>query len=457
MPLTSLRLLLITASLTLLSLGGYAALPTSDSEGEPLPTLAPMLKQVIPGVVNIVTTTHVTIQSNSLLADPFFRRFFDLPPQQRQTKRKSQSLGSGVVVDANRGLVLTNNHVIAEADEIAVNLANGETVPATLIGRDAETDIALLQVKYSKLRALSWADSDLLQVGDFVVAIGNPFGLGQTVTSGIISALGRSGLGIEGYEDFIQTDASINPGNSGGALVNLRGELVGINTAILSKSGGNVGIGFAIPSNMVQAVMDHLLQYGKVDRGVVGITAQDIDHSLAEAFNLKDRYGAVITEIVPGSPADMAQLEIGDIITHIDGKRVERAGDIRTRIGLLRVGTTTMIQILRRNKALQIQLTVAQSGPARVQGKRLHPNLEGAELIEVVKEGYRGQIALVVIASIKTGSAAAEAGLQQGDIIIEANRQAIANLKDLNTALKNGHSLLLNIQRGSRAFYLLIR
>lgn len=245
-----------------------AALPEQVND-QPLPTLAPMVKQVTPAVVNISTRSQIRLQQNPLFNDPFFRHFFGQQPQQPQNR--TQSLGSGVVIDAQKGLVITNHHVIDRADEITVTLRDGRELQATLLGSDPEADVALLEVPAVGLSDLPLANSDSLQVGDFVVAIGNPFGLGQTVTSGIVSAIGRSGLGIEGYEDFIQTDASINPGNSGGALVNLRGELVGMNTAILAPGGGgNVGIGFAIPSNMLQQIVDHLLLHGEVRRGVLG-------------------------------------------------------------------------------------------------------------------------------------------------------------------------------------------
>ncbi|MBD3670046.1 MAG: trypsin-like peptidase domain-containing protein, partial [Gammaproteobacteria bacterium] len=256
-----------------------AALPLTDSQGQELPTLAPMLEQATPSVVNINTRSKVRVQNNPLLDDPFFRHFFNVPEQPRE--RSAQSLGSGVIIDADKGYIVTNNHVIDKADEIQVTLRDGRTYDAELVGTDPETDVAVIRIEADNLNAVPMADSDTLRVGDFVVAIGNPFGLGQTVTSGIVSALGRSGLGIEGYEDFIQTDASINPGNSGGALVNLKGELIGINTAIFSQSGGNIGIGFAIPVNMARDVVDQLVRHGEVRRGILGVQAQDLTPQLA--------------------------------------------------------------------------------------------------------------------------------------------------------------------------------
>ena len=274
-------------------------------EGEPLPTLAPMLERIMAAVVNVSTVTRIAVADHPLLRDPFFRHFFEVPKQER---RESNSLGSGVIVDAERGIVLTNHHVIAKADSIRVTLQDGRTLEAELLGADPETDVAVLRLPTrglpaAALRAIPLADSDGLRVGDFVVAIGNPFGLKQTVTSGIVSGLGRSGLGIEGYESFIQTDASINPGNSGGPLVNLRGELVGINTAILAPGGGNIGIGFAIPSNMARAIMEQILLHGQVRRGQFGVAVQDLTPELAAALGVEGRFGALVTAVEPDSAA----------------------------------------------------------------------------------------------------------------------------------------------------------
>ncbi len=322
-----------------------AALPV-PIEGTPLPTLAPMLEQITPAVVNIATEGRIRVRENPLLRDPFFRRFFNIPDM--PLERKTESLGSGVIMDARRGLVVTNNHVIANAEKIAVKLRDGRRLQAELIGTDPETDIAVIKIDAKDLTAVRVADSERLRVGDFVVAIGNPFGLEQTVTSGIISALGRSGLGIEGYEDFIQTDASINPGNSGGALVNLRGELIGINTAIFSQSGGNVGIGFAIPSNMVNGVIEHLVRHGEVKRGAIGVQLQDLTPELAKAFDVAaPQGGAVVVSVVPDSEADRGGLRAGDVVVGVDGKRVRDASDVRNRIGLLRVGETVRFEVLR--------------------------------------------------------------------------------------------------------------
>ncbi|MCW8826881.1 MAG: Do family serine endopeptidase, partial [Gammaproteobacteria bacterium] len=363
----------------------------------------------------------------------------------------------GVVIDAKRGLIITNNHVVANADEISVNLSNGNTLQAKMLGTDPDTDVALIQVKGDGLTALPMADSDKLRVGDFVVAIGNPFGLGQTVTSGIVSALGRSGLGIEGYEDFIQTDASINPGNSGGALVNLRGELVGINTAILSKSGGNVGIGFAIPINMARDIARQLFENGKVSRGHLGASAQDVTAELAQAFGLKNHQGALVTQVTAGSPADHAGLQVGDIITEVNGRKIRRSSDIRTRIGMLRLGEEVRLQVVREGKVLKLKATVEEPKLSTVDAAQIHPKLAGATLAQLVEKTPRGDLELIAVAEVKANSPAHAAGLKQGDLIIQANRQTVQNFKSLAKALSGSRQLLLNIQRGEAAFFLIIQ
>jgi serine protease Do/serine protease DegQ len=445
----------LAALLLLITLPLHAALPAFDSQGENLPTLAPMLEKTVPGVVNVFTRTRVAVRQSPLLADPFFRRFFNIPEQ--PTERMEQSLGSGVVVDAKRGYILTNHHVIAGADEISVNLANGQTLDATLVGSDPETDIAVLQVKDGGLTALPMSDSDKTRVGDFVVAIGNPFGLGQTVTSGIVSAIGRSGLGIEGYEDFIQTDASINPGNSGGALVNLRGELVGVNTAILSKSGGNVGIGFAIPINMAREIMNQLIEHGEVRRGVLGAQAQDLTPELASAFNIERQQGAVVTQVTGGSPADKAGLQAGDVITELNGRSVQNAADVRNRIGLLRIGQQVEMKIVREGKGRTIRARVEEPELAAQAGDKLHPRLAGAVLANLAEETVQGRVQGVVVAEVAPASPALIAGLRQGDVIVQANRKPVADLDSLRAAIKGSDALLLNIQRRGGALFLLLQ
>ncbi len=432
-----------------------AALPASV-DSQPLPTLAPMLQRATPAVVNISTVSQEEIRLNPLLQDPFFRRFFDIPEQPR--RRQTQSLGSGVIVDAGKGYVVTNHHVIERADEITVTLRDGRHFSARLIGDDPDSDIAVVQIQGERLDALPLADSDQLQVGDFVVAIGNPFGLGQTVTSGIISALGRSGLGIEGYEDFIQTDASINPGNSGGALVNLRGELVGINTAILAPGGGNVGIGFAIPINMAKQIMQQLIEYGEVSRGQLGVTAQDLTQELAEALNIDTTQATVIAQVETGSPAERAGLAVGDIIVTINGKPVTSSADVRNQVGLLRAGSTIELGVLRDGRQRTVKAVIEAPQAARLEGKLAHPRLAGAafsELSEGTAESGRRQG--IRVAEVEAGSPAWRAGLREGDIILSANRQPAHSLAAFRQAVENTRQLLLNLQRGNSAMFVLIQ
>jgi serine protease DegQ len=356
------------ASLALIS--GLVALSLAGSAGAgaPIPvlassggaTIAPMLKQITPGVVNIAVRGRVKEQ-NPLLQDPFFRRFFNVPPGQRTQERETQATGSGVIVDAAQGYILTNAHVVENETRIEVTTKDNHRYEAKLIGRDEETDIAVLKIPANHLTAVPLGDSDKLQVGDFVVAIGNPFGLGQTVTSGIVSALGRSGLGIEGYEDFIQTDASINPGNSGGALVNFDGQLIGINTAILAPGGGNIGIGFAVPIDMARKVMDELIHYGVVKRGRIGVTIQDLTPDLAQAMNTQHTVGAVIARVEAGSPADRGGLKSGDLVVAVDGSPVRSGTQLRNLIGLSPIGTDVKLSVYRRGSESTVKVKVEQA------------------------------------------------------------------------------------------------
>lgn len=447
------------AGLTLLAQVAVAALPFDwFNEDGKMPSLAPMLDQSKPAVVNIATRSHVRIQDNPLLNDPFFRHFFKIPKQQPR-KRTTQSLGSGVIFDAKKGLVLTNNHVIQRADEITVSLTDGRSLQAELVGSDPATDVALIKIPAENLTALPLANSDKLRVGDFVVAIGNPFGLGQTVTSGIVSALGRSGLGIEGYENFIQTDASINPGNSGGALVNLRGELVGINTAIFSpgQSAGNIGIGFAIPSNMVKQITDQLLEFGEVRRAYLGVQMQDITEELAQAFDIESGKGAVVTRVAKDSAAAEAGLEVGDVILSIDGTSLANADSLRNTIGLLMVGQTVELEILRDGKQKTLEATVKETEKQTHQGP-VHPKLSGATFGDIEETSpYFGKIEGVMVYSVKRGSPSWNAGLRANDIITSANKQTIKSLEDFKPLAHNGKELLLNITRKQRAMFLLLR
>jgi serine protease Do/serine protease DegQ len=432
-----------------------ATLPV-EVDGEPLPSLAPMLDRTIPAVVNIATRGRV-VERNPLMEDPFFRRFFDLPQQPRE--RQTQGLGSGVILDAQQGYILTNYHVIQRADEIVVTLHDGRRLDAEVAGTDPATDLAVLKVQGEGLSAVKVADSDALRVGDFVVAIGNPFGLGQTVTSGIVSALGRSGLGIESYEDFIQTDASINPGNSGGALVNLRGELVGINTAILSGGGGNIGIGFAIPVNMALQVMDHLVAHGEVRRGRLGVTVQDLTPELAQAFGISQTQGAVIAQVEPGSAAERAGLKEGDVVLRVNERRVRNATELRNAIGLLRVGSEVQLDVVRDNRRRTLTAVVAEIRAATTDGTQLNPRLEGASFGDITEASpLHGRVQGVLVTDVQSGSPAARAGLREGDVILSVNRQPVTSVDEMRRAMgSNGQRLLLNIRRDEGAFFLILQ
>jgi len=443
---------LLTALLLVLTLSlcttVQAALP-AEVDGQPLPSLAPMLQQVMPAVVNVNSQTRVRVR-NPMAEDPFFRYFFGLPAMPQE--RVQQSLGSGVVVDAARGLVLTNNHVVEGADDISVTLADGRTLTGELLGADPDTDVALLRVPAENLAALPLADSSRLLVGDFVVAVGNPFGLGQTVTSGIVSALGRSGLRGLGYQNFIQTDASINPGNSGGALVNLRGELVGINTAIFSPSGGNVGIGFAIPANLAQDVMRQLLEHGEVRRGSLGVDTQEATAELVEMLKLSQRRGAVVTRVRPESPAARAGLQPGDVIVAIDGQAVESPQALYNLEGLLPVDSQVRLELLRDGKRQTLPLRL-EARARSLTGESLDPRLAGARLAELGRRDRQGGLSGVRIEEVREGSRAAANGLRPGDVIREVNRRGVGDLESLGAALgQRPRQLLLTVQRGRNAF-----
>src|SRR5271165_5891273 len=363
-----------------------SALPAPSSEAAPMPSLAPMVKRVSPAVVNIKTSGTIKDQAgrhNPLLDDPFFRRFFEVPPDAQPRERQFQSAGSGVIIDAKNGYIVTNYHVIENASEITITLLDNREFKAKVLGSDEGSDIALLQAKEPNLVAMNLGDSSRLEVGDYVVAIGNPFGLQNTVTAGIVSALGRSGINPEGYEDFIQTDASINPGNSGGALVNLRGELVGINSAILSGSGGNIGIGFAIPVNMAKGVMDQLIKYGQVKRGVLGVNIYNVTPDIAKEYGLPDASGALVAGVAQGSAAERAGIKTGDIITSINGTVMRSASELRNSIGMLRVGDKVDLGVLRDGKPLKLTALVAERSEAETANAvDIAQGLEGAELAD---------------------------------------------------------------------------
>jgi Do/DeqQ family serine protease len=434
----------------------HAALPDMAGGGA-IPSLAPMLERITPAVVNISTQGHVQLQTNPLFNDPFFRRFFNVPNMPQE--RKTQSLGSGVIVDARRGLVATNNHVIANADQIMVRLNDGREFEAKLVGADPETDVAVVQIKGTKLVALPMADSDRLRVGDFAVAIGNPFGLGQTVTSGIISALARSGLGITGYEDLIQTDASINPGNSGGALVNLRGELIGINTAIYSQSGGNIGIGFAIPINMANQVIEQLVKFGEVNRGFLGAEMQNLTPDLAAAFGLPNVQGAVLVNVIAGSPAEQAGLRAGDVVITINGKQVRDASDLRNQVGLMRVGDPLKLEILRDGKRQVVNALVGSRQVASTSSGLKNVRLAGVSVGDIPEDSPAyGRLSGVMVYEIAQRSRAFAAGLRVGDIITAVNRRPIQDLNSfVETVTQIQGQLLLRVQRGNQGAFLVIK
>ena len=440
------------SSLALVVLGAWSALAQAQipsQAGEtPLPSLAPMLKRATPAVVSVQTRGTVQEQ-NPLFNDPFFRRFFDVPNQPRE--REFQSAGSGVVVDAKNGYIVTNAHVIENAKEITVQFLDSHTLKATVVGRDEGSDIAVLKVQATDLTELPIADSGELEVGDFVVAIGNPFGLGHTVTSGIISALGRSGINPEGYEDFVQTDASINPGNSGGALVDLNGRLVGINTAIISRTGGNIGIGFAIPSNMMKSVMQQLIKYGEVKRGVLGVNIQTLTPDIAESLGLSKTQGALVSQVVDGSAAEKAGIKAGDVITAINGKPVKDAAALRNSIGMLRIGEKVDVSLVRDGKPRTVTAVVAErDSAAEAAASGLHDGLQGADLADAQGGG-------VLIRAVAEGSPAAQRGLRANDVIVSVGRTRVANLAEFQRATQGQAAFVVQIRRGSAILVIPIR
>jgi len=420
-----------------------------------VPSLAPMLREVMPAVVNISVTSKVEVQNpfGPMMDDPNFRRFFGIPDQPQQ--REAQSLGSGTIVDAAKGYILTNNHVVADADEIKVRLSDDREFAAKLIGRDQDSDLAVIQIKADRLKALTVGNSDGLQVGDFVVAIGSPFGLRQTATTGIVSGLGRAtGFGIE---DFIQTDASINPGNSGGALVNLRGVLVGVPSQILSRSGGNIGIGFAIPINLAKSVMGQLIESGSVTRGRIGVQGQDLTPELAKSFGLSNARGVVVSRIVPNGPAAKAGLKVEDIILKANGREITDFNQLRTVIGLLRVGEKVNLDILREGKPRTISVTVGKDSEQAAPGAAVNPKLQGATFAPADESNVEGDVRGVVVSKIEPRSPAARTGLRQGDVIIGVNRRPVNSMEDFSKLTSGQDQLLLHIRRGEGALFLIVQ
>ena len=442
---------LLSTTLAMVSLPLQAAMPQSVN-GQTMPSLAPMLEQVTPGVVLIsVRGTHEVEQR----VPDAFKFFFGNPRQNQgqQKERQFRGLGSGVILDADKGYIVTNSHVINDADEIQITLKDGRQLEAKKIGGDEASDIALLQIVADDLVAVKMADSDRIRVGDFAVAIGSPFGLGQTVTSGIVSALGRSGLNIENYEDFIQTDAAINSGNSGGALINLRGELIGINTAILGPNGGNVGIGFAIPSNMVQNLVNQIIEFGEVRRGVLGVAGRSVTSEIAKAMELDVSQGAFVEQVTKDSAADDAGIRAGDVITKINGKMIKTFNELRGKIGSIGAGKTIKITVIRKDgKEKTYNVTLKKSEMAKIEAVSLHRMLDGAELENDDKSNG------ILVSEIADNSPAASLGLRKGDIINGINRQRINNIGELRSYLNDHKGVFaLNIQRNNSSLFLMIR
>ena len=416
--------------------------------GQPLPSLAPMLENVTPAVVSVQTRQRVPVR-NPFLDDPFFRRMFPHVPRERI----EQSLGSGVIVDATRGLVLTNHHVIEGADEVTVTLHDGRVLEAEFVGSDPDTDVAVMKIPAGDLHAIPLADSSSLRVGDFVVAVGNPFGIGQTVTSGIVSAVGRSGLRGLGYQDFIQTDASINPGNSGGALVSLDGRLVGINTASFNPRGsmaGNIGLGFAIPANLARSVMDQLVATGEVRRGTLGIETQDLDARLAQALGLEHVRGTVVTRVHANSAGARAGLRAGDVITAANGNPIHDRDALRNFEGLQAIGSEVVLDLHRDGRALQVTATLLPQ-PGAIAGAELDPRLAGATFAELPERLRQAGLSGVLVEAVEADSRAARSGLRAGDVVTASSAGNFGDLGGFRTGFTQAPAqLVLQIVRGNR-------
>ena len=442
--------ILVASALLVLSAATWAALPTMVNDDK-LPSLAPLVEKVSPAVVNIRVSQTVTTGGH--FGDEAFRRFFGLPDVPGGGQREVASAGSGVIVDADNGYILTNHHVVDQADQIQISTIDGEVFDAEIVGSDAATDIAVIKVDADGLTDMPIGDSERVRVGDFVLAIGNPFGLGHTVTSGIVSALGRSGISRDGYEDFIQTDASINPGNSGGALVNLRGELVGINSAIISRTGGNVGIGFAVPTEIASSIMRQILDFGEVRRGLLGVSIADVNAEVAEALNSSVTSGALITRVEPGSAAEEAGLQVDDIIVGVNDKKIAGAAELRNTIGLMRSGDDVEIEYYRDNDKRKASTALGQQRATASVGAEIHPGLVGAQFAEASAARDDG----VEVTAVEPGSPAAQRGLRAGDVITAINRRPVRSLAELNEIASSSRILFLLVQRGDRALMLQIR
>ncbi|WP_345827240.1 serine endoprotease DegP [Pantoea sp. BRR-3P] len=470
--------LALSLGMALSPVSAFAA-ETASSSSQQLPSLAPMLEKVMPSVVSISVEGSTTVKTPRMPQQ--FQQFFgdnspfcqDGSPFQSSPmcqngggdggadgganaqKQQFRALGSGVVINADKGYVVTNNHVVDNATKIQVQLSDGRRYEAKVIGKDPQSDIALIQLQDAKnLTAIKIANSDDLRVGDYTVAIGNPYGLGETVTSGIVSALGRSGLNVENYENFIQTDAAINRGNSGGALVNLNGELIGINTAILAPDGGNIGIGFAIPSSMVKNLTAQMVEYGQVKRGELGIMGTELNSELAKAMKVDAQRGAFVSQVLPNSAAAKAGVKAGDVVVSMNGKALTSFAALRAEVGSLPVGTKLQLGLLREGKPVSVTVELQQSSQDKVQSATIYTGIEGADLSNIDSNGQKG----VRVDNVKAGSAAARIGLKKGDVILGVNQQAVANLGELRKVLDTKPSVLaLNVQRGDSSLYLLMQ
>jgi serine protease Do len=468
--------LALSLGLALSPLSASAAETASATTAQQMPSLAPMLEKVMPSVVSINVEGSTAVNTPRMPRN--FQQFFgdnspfcqDGSPFQSSPfcqggaaedggngggaqQQKFMALGSGVIIDAAKGYVVTNNHVVDNANSIKVQMSDGRKFDAKVVGKDPRSDIALIQIQDPKnLTAIKLADSDALRVGDYTVAIGNPFGLGETVTSGIVSALGRSGLNAENYENFIQTDAAINRGNSGGALVNLNGELIGINTAILAPDGGNIGIGFAIPSNMVKNLTSQMVEFGQVKRGELGIRGTELNSELAKAMKVDAQRGAFVSQVMPNSSAAKAGIKAGDVITTLNGKPVSSFAALRAEVGSMPVGSKVSLGLLREGKPVSVTLELQQSSQSQVDSSSIFSGIEGAEM------SNKGQDKGVVVNNVKANSPAARIGLKKGDVIMGANQQPVKNIAELRKILDGKPTVLaLNIQRGDTSLYLLMQ
>jgi serine protease DegQ len=429
-----------------------AALPSQVPGQAAIPSLAPMLEKVLPAVVSV--QVEGTARQSQRVPEELKKYFGDDAPDQQA--QPFEGLGSGVIIDAAKGYVLTNNHVINQADKISIQLNDGREFDAKLIGGDDQSDIALLQVQNpSNLKQITIADSDALRVGDFAVAVGNPFGLGQTATSGIISALGRSGLNLEGLENFIQTDASINRGNSGGALLNLNGELIGINTAILAPGGGSIGIGFAIPSNMAKTLSQQLIQFGEVKRGLLGIKGMEMSADIAKAFKLNVQRGAFVSEVLPNSGSAKAGVKSGDVIVSLNDKPLSSFAELRSRIATTEPGAKVKLGLIREGKPMDVEVTLDKSTSSSASAELIAPTLQGATLSDgQLKDGTKG----ITVDTVEKSSPAAQAGLHQDDVIIGVNRTRVQSIAEMRKVLENKPSVIaLQIMRGNESIYILLR